>query len=90
MRTYCIAQASLMVKNWPAMQERPRFDPWVGKTLWRREQLRTRVIWPGEFHGQGSLAGYSPWDPKEPDRTKRLFHFSLSSSENPSQGSVVT
>ena len=35
MRTYCIAQASLvaqMVKNLPATRERPGFDPWVRKT----------------------------------------------------------
>ena len=27
------------------------FDPWVGKILWRREQLPTPVFWPGESHG---------------------------------------
>ena len=26
----------------------------------------------GEFHGQRSLAGYSPWDHKESDMTERL------------------
>ena len=30
---------------------RPRFDPWVGKIPWRKEQLPTPVFWPGEFHG---------------------------------------
>ena len=44
------------VKNLPAMQE-TWFDLWVGKTLWRRKQLPTPVFWPGEFHGQRSLAG---------------------------------
>ena len=39
----------------------PGFDPWVGKIPWRREQLPTPVFWPGELHGQRSLAGYSPW-----------------------------
>ena len=29
---------------------------------------------PGEFHGQRSLVGYSPWDRKESDTTERL-HF---------------
>ena len=28
---------------------------------WRREWLPTPVFLPGEFHGQKSLAGYSPW-----------------------------
>ena len=27
---------------------------------------------PGEFHGQGILAGYSPWGHKELDMTVRL------------------
>ena len=26
-----------------------------------RKQLLTPVYWPGEFHGQRSLMGYSPW-----------------------------
>ena len=29
---------------------------------------------PGEFHGQKSLAGYSPWDHKEPDITEEPTH----------------
>ena len=29
----------------------PGFNPWVGKTPWRRERLSTPVFWPGEFHG---------------------------------------
>ena len=29
---------------------------------------------PGEFHGQRSLAGYSPWGCKESDTTERLTH----------------
>ena len=36
---------------------------------WRREQLPTPVFWPGEFHGQRSLAGYSPWGRKALDTT---------------------
>ena len=27
---------------------------------------------PGESHGQGRLAGYSPWDCEEPDTTEQL------------------
>ena len=45
-----------MVKNLPAMQERPRFDPWVRKIPWRREWQPTPVLSPGEFHGQRNLA----------------------------------
>jgi len=40
---------------------RPGFDPWVRKIPWRRAWQLTPVILPGEFHGQRSLAGCSPW-----------------------------
>ena len=46
---------------------RPGFDPWVGKIPWRREQLPTPILWPGEFHGL-----YSPWGRKEWNITERL------------------
>ena len=70
--------ASLMaqlVKNLPAMQE-----PWVLSLVWedpwRRERLPTPVFWSAEFHGQRSLAGYSPRGCKESDITERLsLHF---------------
>ena len=52
-----------MVKNLPAVLE-TEFDPWVWKILWRREWLPTAVFWPGEFHGQRSMAGYSTWGSK--------------------------
>jgi len=54
-------EASLMaqmVKNQPVM--RPRFNPRVRKIPGRRESLSTPVILPKEFHGQKSLADYSP------------------------------
>ena len=35
------------------------FDPWVGKTPWRRERLSTPVFLSGESHRQRSLADYS-------------------------------
>ena len=50
--------------------KRLRFDPWVGKIPWRREWLPTPVFLPGEFHGQRSLAGHSPWGLKESDSTE--------------------
>ena len=43
------------------------FDPWVGKIRWRREWQPIPVFLPGEFHGQRSLVGYSPWDHTESD-----------------------
>ena len=36
------------------------FDPWVGKTLWRRAWQPAAVFLPGESHGQRSLVGFSP------------------------------
>ena len=48
------------------------FNPWVWRISWRREQLITPVFLPGEFHGQRSMAGYSPWDCKELDMTEWL------------------
>ena len=48
------------LKNLPAVQE-TGFDPWVRKIPWRREWQPTPVFLPGEFHGQRSLMGYSPW-----------------------------
>ena len=45
------------------------FDPWVGKTPWRREWLPTPVFLPAEFHGRRNLVGYSPLGHKELDTT---------------------
>ena len=58
-----------MVKNLLQCR-RPGFNPWVGKIPWRREWLPTPVYLPGEFYGQRSLAGYSPWGCKESDMTE--------------------
>ena len=67
-----------MVMNLPAMQK-----PCVGslgeKDPLQQEWLPTLVCFPGEFHGQRSLVGYSPWGRKESDMTERLtLSFSLS------------
>ena len=40
--------------------KRHAFDPWVRKIPWRRAWQPTPVLLPGEFHGQRSLADYSP------------------------------
>ena len=39
-------------------------NPWVGKIPWSRKWQPTPVFLSGEFHGQGSLAGYHPWGHK--------------------------
>ena len=46
----------------------------VGKIPWRRKRQPTPVFMPGEFHGQSSLVGYSPWGCKESDVTEQLTH----------------
>ena len=50
--------------------------------FWRREWQPTPVFLPGEFHGQRSLVGCSPWGCKESDMTERLILI-LSASEIP-------
>ena len=49
---------------------RLRFNPWIRKVPRRRIWQLTPVLLPGEFHGQRSLAGYSPWGRKETDTTE--------------------
>ena len=53
---------------------RPMFYPWVENIPWSRKWLPTTVFLPKEFHGQRSLAGYSPWGHKELDTTELLTH----------------
>ena len=63
------------VQNSPAMQEmcrRHRFDPWVGKILWRRKWPPIPIFLPGKSHGQRSLVGYIHRAAKESDTTEQL------------------
>ena len=57
LRTPLVAQT---VKNLPAMQE-----TCVPSLCWEdpleKGMTTTPAFLPGEFHGQRSLAGYSPW-----------------------------
>ena len=61
-----------MLKNLPAMQESRVRSPGIP---WKREWQLTPVFLPGEFHGQRSLAGYSPRGRKESDATGQLTPF---------------
>ena len=58
---------------------------WAIKPLktwsWRRKWQPTPVFLPGEFHGQRSLVGYTPWGHKEPDTTKWLTHKDMKGSQ---------
>ena len=49
------------VKQSPCQCKRCGFNPWVGKTPWRRKWQPTPVFLPGESHSQKSLESYSPW-----------------------------
>ena len=60
-----------MVKNLPAMQKT------LVRSMGKEDALEkgmaiTPVFLPGEFHGQRSLAGYSPWGHKELDIIESL------------------
>ena len=50
------------------------FDTWVGKIPWRKKGQPTPALLPGEFYGQRSLAGSSPWSCKESDSIEQLTH----------------
>ena len=65
-----LTDLSFTVSN-PLQCWKPRIDSWVGKIPWRREWQSTPVIFLGEFHGQRSLEGHSPWGPKEADMTEQ-------------------
>ena len=52
--------------------KRCRFRSWFRKIPWRSKWQPIPVLSPGKFHGQWSLAGYSPWSHKESDMSKRL------------------
>ena len=41
--------------------KRGGLDPGVRKILWRKKWQQTQVFLSGEFHGQGTLMGCSPW-----------------------------
>ena len=51
----------------PSQGDLKEHEPLVKKIPRRREWLPTPVFLPGEFHGQRSLVGYSPWGHKELD-----------------------
>ena len=65
--------------------------PGSGRFPWRRKWQCAPVFLPGEFHGEKSLVGYSPWVCKDLDMTKRqtslveiLCEFLKTNNESPS------
>ena len=55
------------VKNPPTKAGDVGLIPGSGRFAWRRKWQHTPVFLPGKFHGQRSLAGYSPCGHKESD-----------------------
>ena len=69
-----------VVKNLLATQgAQERFNPWVRKSPWSRKWQHAPGFLPGNFHGQSSLAGYSPWHCTELDMTQQASVFFFSS-----------
>ena len=65
--------AGAVVKNLPANAGDSRdtvLIPVLGKIPWKRQWQPTTIFLPREFHGQRTLAGYSPWGCKESDTTR--------------------
>ena len=61
----CIFPGGAVAKNLPVQEtQRHKFDPWVGKMAGSRKWQPTPVLF-GKFHGQRSLASYSPQGHKE-------------------------
>ena len=59
------------VKNLPAMRE-PQVRSLGQEDPLEKRMASTPVFLPGEFHRQGSLEDFSPWDYKESDMNERL------------------
>ena len=63
--------------------KRHGFNSWVWKIPWRRKWQPTPLFLPGKFHGERSLAGYSPGGCEESGRTEQLnIHTSYTLNEN--------
>ena len=58
-----------LVKKLPAILETLVWEDPLEKA-----RQPTPIFLPGEFHGQRSLVGYSPWGHKESDMTEQLTH----------------
>ena len=52
--------------------------PGLERFPWSRKWQPAPVFLPGKFHGQRSLAGYSPWGHKNSDTTEHACMLNLS------------
>ena len=58
-----------IIKNLPAVQGIQVRSLGQKDPREKEMAIQSSILVPGEFHGQRSLVGYSPWDPKESDTT---------------------
>ena len=58
------------------------FDPWVRKIPWSWKWPPTPVFLLGNFHGQRSLVGYSPWGCEVLDTTEQVSYQALQGHQN--------
>ena len=65
-RTLEWVQVALVLKNQPTNSEdvRDQVRPLCQEDPLEEEMATPPIFLPGETHGQRSLAGYSPWDPR--------------------------
>ena len=63
-----------MVKKVPASVGDLGSIPRSGRSPGEGNGSPLQYSWPGEFHEQTNLVGYSPWGHKESDMTERLTH----------------
>ena len=77
---FCFTPPFPIYLNYPSIYHQLVFAPLAKHhKSWLKPFMMSHnpAFWPGEFHGQRSLAGYNPWSHKELDRTERLpLHFS--------------
>ena len=69
---HCVLDLLRVDSKYPLRKH--RFDPWVRKIPCRRKWQPTPVFLPGEFHGQRSLVGCSPWGHKRDLVTEQQDH----------------
>ena len=78
-----VSIAGRFFTNWAIKENRQcrrcSFNPWIGKISWSRKPVP--AFFPGEFHGQRSLVGYSLWSCKELDMTEHGYTTAWKSSD---------
>ena len=75
-----------VVKNLPANAEDAEDDgliPESGQSSGEGNDNPLQYSFPGKFHGQRNLEGYSPWDLKESDLTEHIQAFRETSIDSP-------